>query len=287
MINWPKSLIREIATRRCIFFLGAGVSATAKDTCGDSPPSWGKFIDKALELVSDEPYRKSIKDLIGAKNYLLALQAIKDKVDAGEFRNLLDKTFNSKKFKPSALHEYILKLDSRFVITTNFDKIYENLCITSDTAGAFKTVNYYNVDLCDEIRSDTRLIIKAHGSIDEIRKMIFTRAEYHKAKSQYRDFYSILKSLFITNTVVFIGCSMDDPDVNLLLEDVKIMTNGTKSHYVLVKSDSKNEIIINDWNNTYNISALKYGSDHGSLITSMEELVTAVEQERAETLQLP
>lgn len=29
MIDWPKSLVREIAARRCVFFLGSGISATA------------------------------------------------------------------------------------------------------------------------------------------------------------------------------------------------------------------------------------------------------------------
>jgi len=32
----------------------------------------------------------------------------------------------------------------------------------------------------------------------------------------------MLKALFLTNTVLFIGCGLNDPDVVLLLEDVKI-----------------------------------------------------------------
>lgn len=37
MISWPRSLIREVAARRCVFFLGAGVSASSIDDHGVHP----------------------------------------------------------------------------------------------------------------------------------------------------------------------------------------------------------------------------------------------------------
>ena len=100
-------------------------------------------------------------------------------------------------------------------------------------------VSYHSSDLVDEIRSDTRLIIKAHGNIDDISKMIFTRAEYRRAKSEHAKFYDILKAVFLTHTAIFVGCSMEDPDVLLLLEDVKITASAERPHYVLIKRKSQ------------------------------------------------
>lgn len=198
----------------------------------------------------------------------------------------MNRSFNNPAFQRSELHECILDLDSRLLITSNFDKIYETYCMSTEGAetGAFKVINYFSTDIVDEIRSDTRLIIKAHGSIDDISKMIFTRAEYHRAKSDYPRFYDILKAIFLTHTAVFIGCSMDDPDVLLLLEDVKITASAERPHYVLIRRRSQDVFSMSDWKTTYNIWPLEYGPSHSDLVTDLRVLQDRVETERAVTV---
>ena len=283
MIDWPASLVREVAARRCVFFLGAGISSSAVDADDNHPKTWFEFLSEACNLVRDRLLRESINHLISEKSYLLALEGIKSNVDPAEFRTLLDGSFNNPGFQPSDLHSLINELDSRIVTTTNFDKIYEKACNMRETQGAFKVVNYHSDDLCDELRSDTRLIIKAHGSIDEISKMIFTRAEYHEARSKHHRFYEVLKAIFLTNTVVFLGCGMEDPDVLLLLEDVKIMSASEKPHYVVVKDGDLSPIVLSDWKNTYNVVPLKYGPDHADLIGEIASFRDEVLSERATT----
>lgn len=284
MITWPSSLIREIAARRCVFFIGAGVSASSIDGNGGSPKAWGEFLKEAADLISDTKKRRIIDKLIKEKKFLLALQGIRDEANSADYRDLLNKNFNNPAFKPSELHKKIFDLDARIVITTNFDKIYERYCndvTNAAQSGAFKTVSYYSGDLVDEIRSDTRLIIKAHGNIDDISKMVFTRSEYHNAKISHSRFYDILKAIFLTNTAVFIGCSMEDPDVLLLLEDVKITASSERPHYVLIKKKTQDAFSISDWRKTYNICPLEYGPNHSDLIEDLRALQENVEAERA------
>ncbi|MGA1871971.1 MAG: hypothetical protein ACMUJM_25935 [bacterium] len=126
MVNWPKSLVREIVSRRCIFFLGAGVSASAKDSVGRSPSDWEQFIHTAAALIHESKKKKIIDNFIKQKNFLLALQGIVNTIDAGDYQDLLNRQFNNPTFNPSELHKIINALDARIVITTNFDKIYEN-----------------------------------------------------------------------------------------------------------------------------------------------------------------
>lgn len=285
MIAWPKSLVREIAARRAVFFIGAGVSASARDAAGNSPKTWGAFLTDATELVTDLTKKRVIKKLVKERKYLLALQGIRDESNTAEYRDLLNKNFNNPAFQSGELHSCIFDLDVRIVISTNFDKIYEGYCASVGAApGAFKTVNYYSSDLVDEIRSDTRLIIKAHGSIDDISKMIFTRGEYHKAKMEHARFYDILKAIFLTHTAVFIGCGMEDPDVLLLLEDVKITASSERPHYALLRKKSQDVFSMSDWKKTYNISPLEYGPSHSDLVTDLRALQALVENERALTV---
>ena len=121
--------------------------------------------------------------------------------------------------------------------------------------------------------------MKAHGTIDVVSKMIFTRGEYHQAKRKYHGFYDVLKALFLTNTVIFIGCGMEDPDVMLLLEDVNIIGGSEKNHYVLVKDNSVSEIVKADWKNTYNIVPLEFGPSYSDLLGGLQELNGLVESE--------
>jgi hypothetical protein len=284
VINWPSSLVREVAARRCAFFLGAGVSASAADAAGKHPKTWHEFLVEACGLISNPSKKATVENLVGAERYLLALQGIREYVDPADYRNLLDAHFNSPAFQPSEIHKCVYQLDSRIVITTNFDKIYERYCLARSDTGAFKVIQYDSKDLADELRSDTRLIIKAHGSIDTISRMIFTRAEYHRIKAEHQEFYDILKAIFLTHAVVFFGCGLDDPDVLLLLEEVKITSSSAKPHYAVIKEDTKTALALSDWKNSYNICALEYGPTHDDLIQDLQALLALIDEERATTV---
>lgn len=280
MINWPKSLVTEIARRRCILFLGAGVAAAAINTEGKSPQEWKEFLRAAVDLIHAPQIKTDINKLIDQNRLLLALQVINDEADPGDYRTLLNTNFNDATFEPSELHKVIFNLDSRLVITTNFDKIYEKHCLTASTEG-FKVIPYYSDSLGDEIRSDTRLIIKAHGSIDEITRMVFTKAQYHVAKEKHASFYAILKALLLTNTCVFIGCGMDDPDVLLLLEEVRVTANPNRPHYALLREGSHTSFVKKDLASAYNVRSLEYGPNHADLVTDLQELQAQIESIRA------
>lgn len=284
MIDWPETLVAEIVGQRCVLFLGSGVSAGSKNMNGASPPSWGELLDLAVELVKDANLKTLIQELIKERRYLVALQAIKQHSDPAGYSALLTSKYNSP-YLWNVLHETIYALDSRIVITTNFDKIYENYCNSfQGGSAAYKTISYRQEDLADELRSDTRLIIKAHGTIDAATEMIFTRSEYHEAKRKHGTFYDVLKAIFLTNTIVFIGCGLDDPDILLLLEDVSIAGRSRKTHYALVLDGEKNKLVIDDWRQTYNIQVLGYGPTHGQLGDELKNLLAMVQAKRAQSI---
>ena len=53
MIEWPDLLIDAIARRRCVLFLGSGISANAKNIDGKKPPTWAEFL-KTVMYITDE-----------------------------------------------------------------------------------------------------------------------------------------------------------------------------------------------------------------------------------------
>ena len=279
-ITWPENLIHSLAERKCAIFIGAGVSATARSSDGTKIPDWESFIQSAADLVSDVCIKNEVDELIKSKDFLLALQAIIDHSDRSEYNRLLNKNFNTQKFEVSKIHKLIHKLDSRIVITTNFDKLYENYCNSTTREEGYKTITYDNDSLCDEVRSLSFLIIKAHGTIDDVGKMIFTKQQYVNAKYKYPGFYLVLNSIFLTNLVLFMGCSLMDPDVNLLLEEIKHAGKiKTPNYFFTVAGQSKSRKM--DLENSYGIKTIEYGNSHDNLEPALENLLSEVERRRS------
>lgn len=279
-INWPANLIEEIAYRRCIIFLGSGISATSKNINGNKPPTWGKFIDEIKKLMKDNTKadEEFIDNMIKQENYLMALQAIYDLSDPGAYNKYLKDTYARGGYLPSEVHKAIKAIDSKIVITTNFDKIYENLC----NGDGYVVEDYKNSrSIISNIKSPESIIIKAHGTIDDTDKIIFTSKQYYEAQAKYPEFYSLLHSLFLTNTVIFLGYSLNDPDINLVLQNINNTSNTTCPHYVVLKEGTSKHII-RHWRDTYNITALEYGPSYEELEENIVELKELVEELRNE-----
>ena len=267
---WPDNLVEELAYRRCLIFLGSGISATAKNDDGESPDTWGAFLDNVKSKMKNPSGddKKFVEDMLKKQNYLLALQAIADLCDSGEYSNYLKSQYLRGKYKPSKVHELIKDLDSKIVVTTNFDKLYEGLCHEPE----YITFDYTDTrSIIGSIKAPENIIIKAHGSIDDTEKLIFTAKQYYQAQEKYPEFYHLMTALFLTHTVVFFGYSLNDPDINLLLQFLHNTANSSCPHYMIDKKGNKPQLI-KHWKDTYNVSLLEYGDDYSCLESSLEEL---------------
>ena len=267
---WPDNLVEELAYRRCLIFLGSGISATAKNDDGESPDTWGAFLDNVKSKMKNPSGddKKFVEDMLKKQNYLLALQAIADLCDSGEYSNYLKSQYLRGKYKPSKVHELIKDLDSKIVVTTNFDKLYEGLCHDPE----YITFDYTDTrSIIGSIKAPENIIIKAHGSIDDTEKLIFTAKQYYQAQEKYPEFYHLMTALFLTHTVVFFGYSLNDPDINLLLQFLHNTANSSCPHYMIDKKGNKPQLV-KHWKDTYNVSLLEYGDDYSCLESSLEEL---------------
>lgn len=267
---WPDNLVEELAYRRCLIFLGSGISATAKNDDGESPDTWGAFLDNVKSKMKNPSGddKKFVEDMLKKQNYLLALQAIADLCDSGEYSNYLKSQYLRGKYKPSKVHELIKDLDSKIVVATNFDKLYEGLCHEPE----YITFDYTDTrSIIGSIKAPENIIIKAHGSIDDTEKLIFTAKQYYQAQEKYPEFYHLMTALFLTHTVVFFGYSLNDPDINLLLQFLHNTANSSCPHYMIDKKGNKPQLV-KHWKDTYNVSLLEYGDDYSCLESSLEEL---------------
>lgn len=281
---WSPSLIRELADRRCIIFLGAGASSTSIGNNGVRPPSWETLLKDALTTLDVEDDVKDIANrLINSHEYLNAAEIIFDHINIPDAKAFFKEKFSTPRYVPSELHSIIHDLDAKIVIQTNYDVIYEKQCGPIDGENGFVVKRYYDENILDEIKSPNRIILKAHGCVKEPEKMVLTRSQYFKIKSKHPDFYQLLDGLFLTHTILFIGCSLTDPDIQLILENTNIAVNCSHPHYALMPS-GEHPSIINSIKKSYNIRYYEYDNQdqsYSNFIPTLKELCDEVISLRA------
>jgi len=278
MITWPEEVVSDIARRNCVLFLGSGVSRNSENGAGKRPKTWHTFLSDLLPKISPN---KHIKTLLKEKDLLTACEIIKRELGTPEFTRILREEFLTPGYKAAKIHEAIFKLDSRIVVTPNFDKIYETYA-NSEANGSITIKHHYDPDVTNVMRGSGRVVLKIHGTIDSPERMIFTRKEYAKARSDHRNFYEIIEALSLTNTFVFIGCGVNDPSIKLLLEDTFFRHPGSRPHIMLQPKGELHKSVIKVVEDTMNLKILPYSiaNSHIELMDSLDDLVHRVEQNR-------
>lgn len=276
MINWPQSLVEELAARRAIIFIGSGVSASAKAPGDVYPPTWKKLlVDATKRFILDPTEKQFVDDLIEKQLYLDAAEVIFDSVGKPEQRAFFTEKFATPNYIPSEFHRVIQEINAKIVITTNYDQIYEIQCDALRAGRGYAVRTYVDNKILNDIRSKDNLIIKAHGCINKTESIVLTRSDYFNVKRDNGYFYHIIDSLLTVNTVMFIGCGMSDPDIQLVLENTNIAAYSDHPHYAVLPK-GRHQALIKALERTYNIKILEYdhveGDGHVDLLTSLIDL---------------
>ena len=277
-MNWPHALIKELAARRCIIFLGSGASAASKSLDGKtSPPTWTQYLEGLISIMNSKTDELLIRELISKDKYLDAAEIIVKNISTANYTDYLRATLQLPKFQPSIIHEAVFKIDPKVVITTNYDDIYDNYCKLGTSANGYNICKQNETHLVSDLRSPYRSIVKSHGCISNPAGTILTRSQFFEARLKYSNFYKVLDSLFLTNTILFIGYSLNDPDIQLILENVNISAMGSHPHYSCM-ANNLHPTIKEVFRKTYNIELIEFtAGNYTELETGLTELADEVE----------
>ena len=280
-MDWPSSLVEDVARRRVVLFLGAGVSAGSVGQDGVTrPPNWERFLKDCLPHCSgDTSY---IEGLLDAKDFLTACELLRSRLN-DQWHDILADAFSRPMFRPAPIHEHLFQLDCRLVLTQNFDKIFD-VYAQAETHGATMVKNYYDDDTPLVLRKKDRAIIKVHGTIDEFSRTVFTRSDYAIMRHKYQPFQQLIDALFLTHTFLFVGCSLNDPDLRLFLEQHAQRHPSAPVHYMTSPEGEIPDELNSSVKRNMNLHVLRYdpASGHEELATAIGDLVPLVEDKRAD-----
>lgn len=284
MITWGDALVKELSARRCIIFTGAGVSASCRSTVGNrKPPKWEDLLKElAGKIRNQDDVRQLGIQLIAEKKFLDAAEVIVSALNHADYVDVMRQIFDIPRYQQSPLHEAILKIDPKVLITTNYDTVYDRYCQQGKAAEGYNVFKYTDHHLVGQLRSPIRCVIKAHGCITDPDSIVLTRSSYFSAKQKNPHFFRTLDVLFLTHTIIFIGYSLGDPDIQIALENATISAPSSHKHYFVTGAGTP-QSLKKAAERTYNLEFVEHESgDFEALTSSMQNLADRVLSYRSE-----
>ncbi|MBD3351282.1 MAG: hypothetical protein GF364_07325 [Candidatus Lokiarchaeota archaeon] len=239
MSTLPKPLVDQVRNGRVVLVFGAGASIGAMHPEGKKIP-----IGSELKDQIGNKFITSYNNSYDSLTWIAELA--QSSTDLFTVQDYIAEIF--REFSPASFHRLIPTFVWRGIVTTNYDRIVEQAYEISDKRTQRLIPFLSNNDRVDEyIRDKSCLIyLKLHGCItnthDDRLPLILSADQY----AQYRENRSRLFQMFeewaIENTLIFIGHSIQDPDLRTLLLE---LTQRIKSRprYYLIRPNVRQEEI--------------------------------------------
>ncbi len=234
------------------FFTGSGLSQPLF-------PTWDKLLVKFIEIAKDSGLQYSIDELndyiTKGENYLDIAETCINSMGDSKYRDLMEKIFDidlTVEMIPIAYKE-LFGLSPKIIVTTNYDRI-------PDIAGAGlyrPFTNKTSTECSRAILSEKQVIYKLHGDISDQSSIVLKNTDYQKIVHTNANTRQLLSTLMTSRVFIFIGFSLSDPHIALILESLKNINNNIPiSHYILLNEASNFKIA--SFENKYGIKIIQY-----------------------------
>jgi len=205
----PKELVAAVRQRSAVLFVGAGPSISV------GLPSWQSLIDHLTKELSLDP-----SDLANssASHYSLAEYYRIVHGSIGPLRSWMDRNWKVSEdlVGRSKMHELIVSLDFPIIYTTNFDRNIEAAFAAHDR-DFIKIANARDIA---KIRERVTQIVKFHGDFDDDDSLVVTETDYFNRLAFDSPLDVKFRADALGKTVLFIGYSMRDLNIRLLLHNL-------------------------------------------------------------------
>ncbi len=253
-----KSLLEKIELFRekseigkLIVFVGAGVSCNVKGM-----PSWSGLVEKMANSINyskcDSCKKKTEECIKDCK--------FKNEYSTDEFLKIPQYVYNKnpKMYKrilqeniihpqtDAAISSAIFDINPKHIITTNYDALLESS--SNDFTDQYQVI-IKDKNLLNSQKS--KYIVKMHGDISELDTIVLKEDDYLNFSQNHILIELFVKSLLVDHTVLFVGYSLNDYNVKLIINWINYMRiqNNALDHnqkigYIILdeKSINKREI---------------------------------------------
>jgi len=216
--------VKALRENNVAVFAGAGLSV--KSGYFD----WKKLLEpiaRKLQLDIKEEY-----DLAALAQYFVDNKGgVRD-----QLTKILTTEFNKSGISFSENHKILARLPISIFWTTNYDNLLEQAL---RDAGKLPDVKVTNAHLAQNISKRDAIVYKMHGDVSDLANTVLTKHEYEDYNLNRELFSNAFKADFVAKTMLFIGFSFTDPNLDYLISRIRlIQQKNTKTDYYFLKKES-------------------------------------------------
>lgn len=207
-----------------VIFVGSGISIPS------GLPSW----DNSINQIKDKLNLSKDFDLdkIKIPQYYYNTRGKK------EYTQLVREIFKyGDDLQPNKLHDLIMQFNVNTIVTTNYDRLIER---SAENNGIFLNVVSKDNDL--PYRNSNKELIKMHGDFEND-NFVLKEDDYLNYSNNFKLIENYIKSLIGSKTILFLGYSLQDPDLKQIFTWVKqILVEDFQLAYMVSPGRRPNEI---------------------------------------------
>lgn len=221
-------LIREYVTalrqNNASIFIGSGMSKSVSGLV------WKDLI---------MPYATKIGYNSKDTDYPFIAQAY---INAGNSENEFKRDICGK-FKSDVVtefHQLIARLPIKNYWTTNYDTLIENAL---NAARKHKDVIFDSSSFSSLDDARDHIVYKCHGDCNHPNSLVITQQDYECYQIKAFNFTNALFNELASSTVLFLGYSFSDPDINNILATLSTINEVKQNHYLITKKEKGKKAI--------------------------------------------
>lgn len=249
----PTALAEACARGDCILFAGTGLSAQA------GLPTWSQFLIEflsRLDRAEGTSTWSSLNEHVERRNFSLVLDIIQAR---GRFEALVEdikRTFVGTHSLPYELVDFFSDVPLSGVVTSALDSSIEESCSHRDgqVLAPRKLADY--ASLASLLRDRKFFILKLGGAASDPKSLVLTPQAYTQCLEEVPDLRTFLGSLFTTQTILFMGTSVET--IEWFLTSTGIRDGGTIPHFALVPQRRDIEFDVERFRSRFNITLLPF-----------------------------
>ncbi len=229
---------------RFLAFVGAGVSRQ----CG--LPLWKELMIKMDEEVQEiHPRLPQVREGVRQNSDLLwQAEVFRLELERkNRYSRFLRKTFSKQLPRENTVIHHLVKLPFRHFLTTNYDTFLEQALV--DQKLEYDEFDWNNREesrdfFLNYLSPKThRYVLHIHGRSDQPHNIVLTYRDYVKRYVESLEYVDKLSILLATLRLVFIGFSLEDPDLRFILRQVNSrFATGDVQHYSILGFSKANEL---------------------------------------------
>ena len=165
------------------------------------------------------------------------------------YYDFLKEKFCKINYESNSIDEIIIRLQPEHIITSNYDHLLDNV---NDP----RVSNYALITKDEDIlaKKGRNYIIKMHGDIDDIENIVLKEEDYLNYSQKHIIIETFIKSLLIDKTFLFVGYSLNDNNLKLIMSYIDYFVKEKKienrqPHYLVVNQINDSSYDIPYWKN--------------------------------------